>query len=134
MSPECCVPASPAEALVVVVDDSPPVVDALAMTLETEGFAVVAFRSGTEFLTALPTLAQPHCVLLDVSLPDLSGFDVLAALGGSASRFPVILITGSVGESFPARASAAGASGWIRKPFDADRVLSSVRSAIENRT
>jgi FixJ family two-component response regulator len=124
--------ASSTAPTVVIVDDSPPVVDALALTLEAEGFAVAAYGSGTEFLAALAALAGPLCVLLDVGLPVLNGYEVLAALGGAACRFPVILITGLVDESFSAQASAAGASGWIRKPFDADRVLEAIRGALEH--
>lgn len=118
------------EVRIAIVDDYPTVRDALTMILESEGFQVAAFGTGDEFLLAVSAL-DPHCVLLDVALPRLSGFGVLEALGGAACRFPVILMTASVEESFPARATEAGAWDWIRKPFDAERVLAAVRAAVE---
>jgi FixJ family two-component response regulator len=116
---------------VALVDDYPSVREALTLVLEQAGFAVFAFGTGEEFLAAAESI-EPACALIDIGLPGLTGFDLLQTLGGAASRFPVILITGSNDQAFPIHAAEAGARGSIQKPFDAEAVVGKVLAALEN--
>ena len=116
---------------IVVVDDNPAVLDALAMILEAEGFIVRTFGTGEEFLAAARQL-NPDCVLLDVGLPARSGLDVLQSLGGARYPAPVIMISG-LGDGAKGAAAAAGAYDYIEKPFDGELVIAQVRAAARSR-
>ncbi len=118
---------------IVVVDDSPAVLDALATILEAEGFTVRTFETGEAFLAAARDL-KPDCVLLDVCLPVRSGLDVLKSIGGPCYPAPVIVISGLGDSGGRAAAAAAGAYGYIEKPFDGELVVAEVRAAARSRS
>src|SRR5215471_18166119 len=81
------------EPIVFVIDDDPLTLDALSSLFRSIGLRVEAFPSSTEFLRhKLP--AVPSCLVLDVRLPRLSGFDLQAELRRLEINIPVIFITG----------------------------------------
>lgn len=116
---------------IVVVDDNPAVLDALAMILEAEGFTVRTFETGEEFLAAARQM-KPDCVILDVGLPLRSGVEVLQSVGGNRYAAPVIMISG-LGGGWKEAAAAAGAYDCIEKPFDSELVVARVRLAARRR-
>lgn len=116
--------------LVAVVDDESSVCQALARLLRSAGFNVVTFTQGTAFLNSLES-QRPDCVVLDLHMPQISGFDVLARLGKEARRIPVVTITGHDTPDSYQRAMAAGAMAYLRKPADDQTVIDSVVAAIE---
>jgi two-component system, LuxR family, response regulator FixJ len=118
---------------VAVVDDDPAICDALVTLLEPEGWTVRAFGSGAEFLRAAQQM-RPDCVLLDVHMPERSGLDVLAAIGGARFPAPVIIITGYGDIPMAVAAIKAGAHDFIEKPFDGEAVIERVRDAVRDRT
>lgn len=115
---------------IVIVDDCPTVRDALATILEGEGYAVRTFTTGEDFVQNAPRLA-PACVLLDVGMQSLSGLDVLGAIGGADYRAPVIVMTGIADDGLRPAAMAAGACGFVEKPFDAEVLLRRIREALD---
>ena len=124
------VPAvSEANALIAVVDDEPPVRTMLRRALQLADYEVATFAGGEEFLAALPTL-RPACVVLDVHMPVLSGFDVARRMREVNLRVPVILITASDDAAIDRSAAAAGAVCLLRKPFSTDALLAAVREAL----
>jgi FixJ family two-component response regulator len=114
---------------IAVVDDEDSVRKALERLLRAGGLHVVTFPGGTELLHALPALS-PQCIVLDLHMPKLSGFEVLEILMQSANRPPVVVVTGHDSPEARARALACGASAYLSKPIDDDLLLNKIASAI----
>ena len=102
--------------LVLVVDDDPTVRELMSRHLEREGFAVVTAESGKEGLRLAREL-RPDAMTLDIMMPDLDGWTVLAAIKGdpSLASIPVVLMT-IVDEKN--RGYALGAADYLMKPVD----------------
>ena len=105
--------------VVAVVDDEPPVRRALQRLLRASGFDVRLFASGADFMAHLDGI---DCVILDLHLPGMSGFDVQKALATSASPIPVVVLTGNDTPANRSRSLANGARAFLCKPVD-DKVL-----------
>jgi len=120
---------SKANPLIAVVDDEPPVRTMLRRALRLADYEVATFAGGEEFLAALPML-QPACVILDIRMPVLSGFDVERRMREMNLRPPLILITASDDAAIDRSAAAAGAICLLRKPFSTDALLAAVREAL----
>jgi two-component system response regulator FixJ len=113
--------------LIAVVDDEEPVRKALTRLMRSAGLSVETFASGPEFLKSL-NMRLPHCVVLDLHMPDMDGFNVQGRLAGKHAALPVIIITGHDLPRARERAMAGGASAFLRKPV-LDRVLLNAISA-----
>jgi FixJ family two-component response regulator len=116
-------------ALIAVVDDEESVRKALGRLLRAAGFDVETFSAGAEFLRWVER-HRPHCVVLDLRMPQVSGFDVQRALVQAGANLPVVIITG---DDFPegrARALEHGAKAYLRKPVDEATLLDAIRRAI----
>jgi FixJ family two-component response regulator len=107
--------------LLAVVDDDADVRVALTRLVSSAGFAVETFGSGAEFLRSLDD-HEPDCLVLDLHMPDMSGFDVQSALAREHRTVAVLVITGHHTPESRARAMQLGAKGYLCKPVD-DRVL-----------
>ena len=116
---------------VYVVDDDVGVLGSLRFLLETEGYEVRTFRSGTALLSAVrPTGID--CLVIDYKMPDMNGLDLVASLRGNNIAAPVILITGYPDENIAARAATAGVDHVLMKPLLgglAKHVKSAIREA-----
>lgn len=80
------------------------------------------FGSGEDFLDALPAL-QPGCVLLDIRMPQMDGFQVMGELAQRGVDWPVIVMTGHGEIPIAVRAMKLGAVDFIEKPFSEDSLL-----------
>jgi CheY-like chemotaxis protein len=108
---------------VLLIDDDPAHREALRGLLEPRGFAVEGAGGGAEGL-ALAASGQPDLVLLDVSMPGMSGWDIAATLRqrhGPALR--IVMLSGELPDSGPVEAEGAGADVFVTKPFDFDQLL-----------
>lgn len=114
---------------VLVVDDDSSVREALIGLLRSAGLRVVAFASAKEFLRQ-PRLEFPACLVLDVRLPDMDGFDVQRGLLESGGEMPVIYITGHGDIPMSVRAIRAGAIDFLTKPFGDEELLTAIRRAL----
>lgn len=112
-----------------MVDDEEPVRKALQRLLRSAGMDVETFPSGAEFLDALPT-REPDCLVLDLHMPAVNGFEVQSRLAKSGSRLPVVVITGHDTQESQARARAGGAAAYLPKPFDDSVLLDAIAAAI----
>src|SRR5664279_459018 len=115
--------------LIAVVDDEEPVRKALERFLRAVGFDVEIFKGGAEFLLTLPD-HHPDCAVLDLHMPDVTGFDVQARLSETTPRVPVVIITGHDSVEAHSRAMAGGASSYLRKPVDGQALLESITVAL----
>jgi FixJ family two-component response regulator len=118
-----------ARPLVAVVDDEESVGRALARLVRSAGLDAVVFSSGEDFLAALATM-NPDCVVLDLHMPGLSGFEVQARILRSRFRPPVIAVTGHDSPEARTRVLSAGASAYLRKPIDKETLLQAIAIAV----
>jgi len=110
-----------------VLDDEPQFGKALARLLKTHGFEVVTFTRGEEFLEACAS-RLPNCLLLDLHMPGLNGFDVLERI--AARHVPVLVITGHDQPGNAQRARALGALNYFLKPVNEHQLLEALRNAL----
>jgi len=115
--------------IVFIVDDDVSVRESLELLIGGAGWQPETFASAEEFLTRARVLA-PSCLVLDVTLPDLSGLDLQkqVAPGGS---LPIIFITAYGDVPMSVKAMKAGADEFLMKPVDNDVLLRSIAQAIE---
>ena len=122
-----------APALIAIVDDEESVRKALQRLFRSAGFAVETYASGTEFLESILS-HEPACVVLDLHMPDVNGFEVQDELTLNGKRVPVIIITGHDTPETQACALARGAKAYLRKPIDDLMLLSAVYAEIARET
>lgn len=113
---------------IAIVDDDPTYGRAAARLLRAYGFETLTFRSAEAFLAAGPDLGA-DCLLLDVQLGGMSGFDLQRRLGESGARTPVVFISGHTGEDLPGRAAVAGCA-FLRKSDPGESVVAAIREAV----
>ena len=106
---------------IAIVDDEDSVRKAIQRLLRSAGMDVQPFASGAEFLDAVLG-NPPECLVLDLHMPGVNGFDVQEWLAGTTIRLPMVVITGHDTPESRTRAMAGGADLYLIKPVD-DRVL-----------
>jgi two-component system, NtrC family, nitrogen regulation response regulator NtrX len=117
---------------VLVIDDESAIRDSLRMTLEYEGYEFVGAATGQEGL-ALAEREAPDLVLLDVKMPGMDGLEVLDRLRSMNDALPIVVISGHGTISTAVEATKKGAFDFIEKPFASERVLVSLRNALDQR-
>ncbi|CAH1044475.1 response regulator transcription factor [Halomonas sp. TD01] len=118
-------------AKVLVVDDEPNIVLSLEFLMEQAGFQVVTAYDGEAALERISDSA-PDLLLLDISLPGISGFDVLEHLRRSAAtaQLPVIMLTAHGRDIEREKGLALGADDYITKPFSTQSLIEKVKSLL----
>src|SRR3954447_24484106 len=117
---------------VLVIDDEAAIRDSLRMTLEYEGYEFIGAATGHEGL-ALAERDAPDLVLLDVKMPGMDGIEVLERLRNMNDTVPVIVVSGHGTIQTALEAMKKGAFDFIEKPFASERVLVSLRNALDSR-
>ena len=112
---------------VAIVDDEESVRVAVGRVLRWAGLDAETFASGDEFLTSTH---WPDCVVLDLHMPGMSGFEVRARLASADVRVPVVIITGHDTPENRQRAEAGGAAAYLLKPVDGQALLDAIRTAV----
>ena len=102
---------------------------AIRRLLACRGFRVDTYERGAELLTTLEGSPRPDCLVLDLHMPEMSGFDVLEALRTRQIPVPVIVITGHDAPGMEERSRMLGAISYLRKPVDRDDLLSAIEAA-----
>ncbi|MBY5357796.1 response regulator transcription factor [Rhizobium leguminosarum] len=129
ITPESSQLASEVEPAVYVIDDDAGIRDSLGLLFRSVGLRAELFRSANEFLQRkLPSI--PSCLVLDVRLPGLSGFELHAELTRVNIQIPIIFITAHGDIPMSVRAMKAGAVDFITKPFRDQDMLDAVTGAI----
>jgi two-component system KDP operon response regulator KdpE len=116
------------DARVLVVDDEPPLLRALATNLRARGYTVDVAPTGEEALT-LAARHRPDAVVLDLGLPGISGIEVIEGLRGWTA-VPVIILSARGAERDKVAALDAGADDYVTKPFGMDELLARLRAAL----
>jgi CheY-like chemotaxis protein len=122
---------APAGALVLVVDDEPHVCSVARRILERAGYAVAVAQDG-EMALAIAREAPVKVVLVDATMPGMSGEEVLRSLTALGRDLGLVLMSGYAREEVRAAAAAASA-GFVAKPFSPEDLRDAVRTALEGR-
>ncbi|MGH9888350.1 MAG: response regulator transcription factor [bacterium] len=122
---------TPPARTIAVVDDEASVRVALGRLLRLQGYSVTSFASGEELLASLAA-KRPSCIVLDVHLPGLSGFDVERSLRESQHGIPIVFITASDDQTLTRSALDASGARLLHKPFSSDALIEAVEAALAN--
>ena len=115
---------------ILVVDDDPGIRDVVTMALNDEGFPVVTAANGCQALASIAA-ARPDLVFLDLNMPVMTGWEVLARLQAARADIPVVFMTAEAGGQ--AEATRCHADGYLGKPFDLDDLLTLVTRCLPGR-
>src|SRR5438552_3199975 len=121
-----------AKSRILVIDDEAAIRDSLRMTLEYEGYEFIGAATGQEGLT-LGEREAPDLVLLDVKMPGMDGIEVLERLRNVTEALRVLVVSGHGTIGTAVEATKKGAFDFIEKPFASERVLVSLRNALDSR-
>src|SRR5271165_5152945 len=114
---------------VYVLDDDVSVREAVGSLIRSVGLKVRTFASAHEFLAGVRK-EQPSCLVLDIQLPDINGFELQRELAKKDIQIPIIFLTGHGDIPMSVRAIKAGALEFLTKPFDDEYLLEAIRDAI----
>lgn len=117
------------QARIGIVENDPALVTALERFLRASGFVPEIYLSAEEFLT----LARPEnlsCLVLDVHLPGVSGFDLLGRLSSMACRLPVILMTADGSHATRRRARESCCAAFLTKPIEGPDLVGAIRRTV----
>lgn len=116
-----------------MVDDDARLRQSLGRLLEASGYSVRLFSSGSALLDD-PDIAEISCLVTDLGMPRMDGFELQQIIRVRAPHLPVIFITGRDEPNYAALAKASSCHAFFRKPFDAQVFLDSVADAVERRS
>ena len=116
---------------IAIVDDDPSVRSALARVLSTTGIGVETFATAHEYLAAAAG-REPVCLVLDVHLGGMSGFDLQDRLIALGSQVNIVFITAHDEVPSEELERRAGPDGYLRKPFDGEQLLALVRRILRS--
>jgi FixJ family two-component response regulator len=121
----------PQDFVIAVVDDDQRILESLDELLESAGYAVRLFASAAALLER-DYLAEIDCIISDIDLPKIDGFELLHLVHRVRPKLPVMLITGH--PELVDRLSPPGRSCYrlFRKPFEAEELLAAVNEAVQN--
>jgi two-component system, NtrC family, nitrogen regulation response regulator NtrX len=117
---------------ILVIDDEAAIRDSLKMTLEYQGYEVLTAATGEEGIAQVEREA-PDMVFLDVKMPGMDGIEVLQRLRHVVDSLPIVVISGHGTVSTAVEATKLGAFDFIEKPPESERLLVTVRNAMDSR-
>jgi two-component system chemotaxis response regulator CheY len=116
---------------VLTIDDSKAVRDMVIFTLQPEGYTVIGAENGQDGLDKLRA-NRPNLVITDLNMPVMNGLDFIsnARADPAGSGIPIVMLTTESAPDMKAKGKQAGATGWINKPFDADKLVAVTRKLL----
>jgi CheY-like chemotaxis protein len=124
-------PATDADRLVLVADDEADLLQIVSDRLAAAGYRVVMARDGIEALARVRE-ARPGCIILDLKMPRLGGFEALREIRQAAPAARVIVLTGSPNRRLREACRARGAAEFVLKPFDPGELLRLTAQAFDH--
>jgi FixJ family two-component response regulator len=116
--------------LISIVDDDLSVSRALRRLVQSAGYRVTTFTSAREFLDSSP-LGRTACLVLDIHLDGMSGFELSERLAADRTAIPIIFITAHDDAPTRARVRRAGVAAYLPKPFDGRALLDAIARAVD---
>ena len=120
------------DAIVAVVDDDERTLKSLQSLLESADYAVRLFASGAAFLES-GSIAAIDCLISDISMPGIDGFELSRQVHTARPGLPIILITAQTDVRNHSASTDPGNYRLFRKPFDAEELLRAVDAAVRDR-
>ncbi|RCW81495.1 response regulator transcription factor [Phyllobacterium bourgognense] len=117
---------------ILVVDDEPPIRKLLRLGLSTQGYSVVEATNATAAIEQI-ALMQPDLIVLDLGLPDLSGYELLRRWRDEGSGLPVVILSSRTDEGGIVQALELGADDYITKPFGMNELVARIHVALRHR-
>src|SRR5580700_72514 len=114
---------------VYILDDDVSVREAVGSLIRSVGLKVRTFASAQEFLAGLRK-ERPSCLVLDIQLPDINGFELQQELATKDIQIPIIFLTGHGDIPMSVRAIKAGALEFLTKPFDPEDLLEAIQQGM----
>ncbi|MER3543224.1 MAG: DNA-binding response regulator [Chloroflexota bacterium] len=114
---------------ILIVEDEPAVARGLEYGLTSEGFDVLRAETGAQAL-ALARSRDPHLILLDIRLPDMSGFDVCRQLRAEGLRQPILILTARDEELDRVMGLELGADDYVVKPYRLRELIARIRALL----
>jgi len=117
---------------VLIVDDSVSMRQMVSFTLKGAGFEVVEAGDGKDAVSKLNGGAKPHLVITDLNMPNMDGIGLIKAIRGMASHkfTPILMLTTESADGKKKEGQAAGATGWIVKPFNPEQMLATIKKVV----
>jgi FixJ family two-component response regulator len=115
--------------LIAVIDDYEPGCDAVSSLVRSAGYRCVTFRSAEAFLKD-GREKDPGCILLDIRIPGMDGFDLHRALIRMNWEIPIIYVTASSETHYREQAFRLGAAAFLPKPFHDEDLLNAIRNVL----
>jgi FixJ family two-component response regulator len=115
--------------MISIVDDDVFAREGIKNLVNSMGYRTTTFASAEEFLTSV-AIRDTACVIADLQMPGLSGLDLQDRLVKRGYQMPFIMVTGFPDERYRTRALAAGATGFLTKPFDGQSLLRCLTAAV----
>ncbi|GAA2737261.1 hypothetical protein GCM10009867_23780 [Pedococcus aerophilus] len=116
---------------VLIAEDDEDIRVLIERTFSYVGAQVTTVGNGADALAALATV-DPHCLILDLRMPDVDGMEVLGSMRSAGSTVPAVMLTASVESEIEVDALEAGAFAVVRKPFQTRALLTVVARAIRS--
>ena len=116
---------------VLVVEDDPEINELVGAYVQIAGFNYQSALNGTQAVEKART-HHPALIVLDIMLPDFDGFEVARRLKGESDTrsIPIVMLTALDREEYRQRGKNAGASAYLTKPFDPDRLLEAIKEHV----
>ncbi|MBU0671772.1 MAG: response regulator [Candidatus Margulisbacteria bacterium] len=117
---------------VLIIEDYPATTEMIANILKTEGIEVITAVDGTSGLEKSKS-SQPDLILLDIMMPEMSGFEVCQKLkeDPKTAKIPVIIVSVRAAENNIVKGKELGAQEYISKPFDPFKLIEIVKKYLE---
>jgi FixJ family two-component response regulator len=115
--------------LIAIIDDDAGIRFAIEMLMRSANYRVVVFVSAEAFLLS-GTVTEPDCIITDIAMPYLDGWGLVKILHQQGCTTPIIMITALPEHGLETEAIKRGVHCLLRKPFDADALLSSVEKSL----
>ncbi len=117
---------------ILVVDDSPTMRQMVAFTLTNAGFKVVEAGNGKEALSKVTAGTKPDLVVTDLNMPEMDGITLIKEIRKNAAlKFtPILMLTTESSDDKKKAGQAAGATGWIVKPFNPEQMMAVVKKVL----
>ena len=116
--------------MISIIDDDRSVRESVKSLVRSLGYDAATFASAEEYL-ASDCLRDSKCVITDLQMPGMTGVDLRDRLIADGYRKPIIFMSALPAEQVPLRATAAGAFGFMRKPFSDERLIQCLDKALK---
>ncbi|MFK7999845.1 MAG: response regulator transcription factor [Polyangiales bacterium] len=116
-------------AKILLVEDDPALALGLVDTLEFEGFQVIHATEGRSAVD-LSATSRPDCIILDLMLPDMNGYQVCERVRRENARVPILMLTARSQEADKVRGLESGADDYVTKPFSLNELVARVRALL----